>query len=100
MPMLQEWLIVRWYAALPALAGALLGLLLGYMSAVGLLDAFSPGVRALLGVGASAIVSALVAPIGAYRDPPLTKGKLVEGVVAGVLSTIVVWPVAFLAFAS
>jgi len=97
---LQEWLMVRWYAALPALAGALLGLLLGFMSAQGLLDVFSPGLRAVIGVAASSIISAMLVPVGAVRNPPLTKGKVVEGVIAGVISTLVVWPVAYLSFAS
>lgn len=88
-------IIARRYAVIAALAGSLLGVILGVLSAVGALDSISPLARGAIGVVAGALLGVLVAPVGAGFKYRLGTSLIVEAALTSALSTIVVWPVVY-----
>ncbi len=93
---MPDWLMARPYALYAAVAGALYGVLLGVMSAAGLLDFLDPVARGLAGIASAAVVGVLVAPWGSARSgEPLTRGRMMEAAIASALSCLVVWPVTY-----
>ncbi len=92
-------IMVRRYLVLPTLAGSLLGILLALMSLWGLMDWASPLDRGIIGAASSAILGVLVAPAGA-KGEGLTKTMIAEAALVSMLSTLVVWPVAYSSLAS
>ncbi|MCE4622757.1 MAG: hypothetical protein F7B19_05530 [Desulfurococcales archaeon] len=87
--------IVRRYAAVASIAGGLFGVVLGVLSATGVMQAIDPLLRGVIGVIASAIIGVLVTPLGVGFKYKLSKSVFIESALASVISTLIVWPVVY-----
>ncbi len=88
-------IIARRYSLVAFIAGSLYGILLGVLSAYGVMNTLSPVARGLAGLITSVILGVIVAPMGAGFRYPLTRGVILEASIVAMLSTLVLWVVVY-----
>ncbi|MEB3846887.1 MAG: hypothetical protein GSR74_02795 [Desulfurococcales archaeon] len=88
-------IIARRYSLAAFIAGSLYGILLGVLSAYGVMDTLSPVARGIAGLVTSGILGVIVAPLGAGFRYPLTRGIVLEASIVSILSSLVLWVVVY-----
>ncbi len=88
-------IIARRYSLVAFIAGSLYGILLGVLSAYGIMDTLSPIARGVAGLVTSGILGVIVAPLGAGFRYPLTRGVVLEALTVSILSSLVLWIVVY-----
>ena len=84
-------IIARRYSLVAFAAGSIYGVILAFISYIGGLDTLSPIERGLVGLLSSAILGALVTPLGAGFKYRLSRGVFLEAAIVSMLSTLVLW---------
>ncbi|MCE4601366.1 MAG: hypothetical protein F7C38_07405 [Desulfurococcales archaeon] len=91
----SKLIVTRTYNAIAALAGGILGVLLGVLSYIGVLNGIDPFVQGLVGLVSSALIGGLSVRLTGLARGEAGRGVVVEAAIASSLATIVVWPIVY-----